>query len=150
MHTKTSRKKKWNRWVFHRMLRQWNLNVVSYTFKKFYFTFWWVDGADRLRRRNSRICIEVCDEIPEIFIQSLNKNKKSLNLEWTRRWLTFFKDCSPHKDFSTFCSLFSSFFFIDVSHSWMYISWLASFSSFPLRKGGMCRVSRGKSRFLAL
>lgn len=60
----------------------------------------------------------------------------------------FFQDSSPCRDFSTSCSLSSSFFLIFFFYRrvlFLDVSWLASFSSLPLRKGGMCRVSRGKS-----
>lgn len=59
----------------------------------------------------------------------------------------FFQDSSACGDFSTSCSLSSSFFLIFFYRRVLFldVSWLASFSSLPLRKGGMCRVSRGKS-----
>ena len=72
---KTSRKKKKDSGIDK--LRQCNSNVITnYAFKKFHFIF---NNPVRLidcKKEEAGIYIEVSDKIREMFVQSLNKNRR--------------------------------------------------------------------------
>lgn len=76
-----------------------------------------------------------------------NHDRCNTNLKWTHRWLAFFKILLPVGIFPPPVPFLPPFFLFFFYRRVLFldVSWLASFSSLPLRKGGMCRVSRGKS-----